>query len=154
MGLGRPRAVAILHTSPVEVCAPRVRAAVGGAGRGVPELRAISAAGTSACSQRAGQGPETAAAQDAAPLREAWSSGSRAKCEWRRDGLVRWLEAHAPNGRPLRRCCATGTDFGTLCDFPAEHWSTCAPRNPIESLFPDHGPRTDVAKRKRRGRTR
>jgi transposase-like protein len=82
-------------------------------------------------------------------LREAWSSESRAECELRRDGLVRWLEAHgqmAAADTVLR----DWDDFVTFYDFPAEHWIHLRTSNPIESLFAGVRLRTDVAKRMRR----
>ncbi len=82
-------------------------------------------------------------------LRELWSADSRAECELRRDGLLRWLEAHgqlAAADTVLR----DWDDFVTFYDFPAEHWIHLRTSNPIESLFAGVRLRTDVAKRMRR----
>jgi transposase-like protein len=82
-------------------------------------------------------------------LREVWSAESRAECELRRDGLLRWLEAHGQLSAAdtVRR---DWDDFVTFYDFPAEHWIHLRTSNPIESLFAGVRLRTDVAKRMRR----
>ena len=82
-------------------------------------------------------------------LREVWSSESRAECELRRDGLVRWLEAHGQMAA-AETVLRDWDDFVTFYDFPAEHWIHLRTSNPIESLFAGVRLRTDVAKRMRR----
>lgn len=82
-------------------------------------------------------------------LREVWSSESRAECELRRDGLVRWLEAHGQLA-VAETVTRDWDDFVSFYDFPGEHWIHLRTSNPVESLFAGVRLRTDVAKRMRR----